>query len=92
MNAFAAELESTGAPGVSVAIWESGELVFSVGLGTKDPLLDSQESPVLGSTLFRIGSVTKMLTAAATLSEVDAGRLSLEQPYWIYSGTRLLAG
>ena len=79
-EAFQAELDASGAPGVAVAIMEGGEIVFSAGFGSRDPELSADETPMEGSTLLRIGSVTKMITAAATLTEVDSGALSLEQP------------
>jgi CubicO group peptidase (beta-lactamase class C family) len=79
-EAFQAELDSTGVPGVAVAILEGSEIVFSAGFGSKDPERSGEDAPVLGTTLFRVGSVTKMLTAAATLTEVDSGALALDQP------------
>lgn len=72
-----AERERLGAPGVAIGLWVDGEPVFVEGLGTKE---DGEDEPVLGSTLFRIGSVTKMMTAAAVMHEVDAGTVTLETP------------
>lgn len=69
-----AERQKLGAPGVAAALMLDGELVWCEGFGARD---DSGEAPT-GRTLFRIGSLTKMLTAAALLQEVDAGRLDLQ--------------
>ena len=55
-----AELNSTDAPSVSVAVIEKGELVFAGAYGSKS--VDGSE-PVNTNTLFQIGSVTKMFTA-----------------------------
>jgi len=87
-DAFQDELDSYGLGGVAVAIVENGQLVFSGGYGYADwgdewaeKLGEENQEPreVTGSTLFRIGSVTKMITAAATLTEVDKGALDLNQ-------------
>lgn len=69
------EMEALGAPGVAVGIWRDGEIVFEEGFGSKGP---NQNDPVLGSTLFRIGSVTKMMTAAAVMQQVDNGEFGLD--------------
>ncbi len=63
-----AERVALGAPGVAVAILESGEVTFARGFGSKDPDADD---PVLASTLFRIGSINKMLTATALLQQIE---------------------
>ena len=49
-----------GAPGVAVSIWHDGEVVFSHGFGSAHP---EGEQPITGDTLFRIGSITKMMTS-----------------------------
>lgn len=63
-----------GAPAVSVALMLDGELVWCEGFGEKEP---GGDAPT-GRTLYRIGSVTKMLTAAALVQEVEAGRLETD--------------
>ncbi len=59
-----------GAPGLGVAVWQDGQLVWSSGLGSRHP---ERDEAFTGSTLFRIGSVTKMLTATALLQQMQAG-------------------
>lgn len=76
IEAIEAEREELGAPGVAVAIIEDGEITFARGFGSKDP--DDPNVPVLPTTLFRIGSVNKMLTAAALLQSVEAGDVDLD--------------
>jgi CubicO group peptidase (beta-lactamase class C family) len=71
------ERKAMGAPGAAFAYIEGGEIVFAAGFGSKDP---HQDDPVLPTTLFRIGSVTKVLTATAVLQQVEAGKLDLDAP------------
>jgi CubicO group peptidase (beta-lactamase class C family) len=66
-----------GAPGAAVAVIEDGEVTFARGFGSKDPDADV---PVLPTTLFRIGSVNKMLTAAGLLVQVSKGTVDLSAP------------
>jgi D-alanyl-D-alanine carboxypeptidase len=69
VQTFERELASNG-PGAAIAILEHGRLAFAYGAGTKGI---HTTSPVCPSTLFRIGSMTKALTATAFLHLVDAG-------------------
>ena len=71
------ELDYLGAPGVTLAILLDGEIILAEGLGSRVP--DANE-PLEATALMRIGSVTKMLTAAALLRHVDAGDITLEDP------------
>lgn len=66
-----------GAPGAAFAYIEDGEVAFAAGFGTKHP---HGGEPVLPTTLFRIGSVTKVLTATAVLQQVEQGALDLDAP------------
>jgi CubicO group peptidase (beta-lactamase class C family) len=70
-----------GAPGISVAVVERGEVTFAHGFGKKDA---SRSDPVLPTTLFRIGSCTKMLTAIGLLQAVDQGYVNLDDPVTKY--------
>jgi CubicO group peptidase (beta-lactamase class C family) len=70
-----------GAPGVAVAILEGGMVTFASGFGSKDP---NGDDPVLASTLFRIGSVNKVLTATALLQLVESGDIDLDAPMTTY--------
>lgn len=81
MEAIEKERVELGAPGVAVAVIEDGKVTFAQGFGSKDP---SAEDPVLPTTLFRIGSVNKMLTAAAVLSQVAKGNVDLDAPVTTY--------
>ncbi len=73
--AFEQERQQLGVPGASVALIENGEVTFAHGFGTKGP---NSHELVDANTLFRIGSMTKALTATALLGLVDSGAVSLD--------------
>jgi CubicO group peptidase (beta-lactamase class C family) len=79
--AAAVELErvSLNAPGVAVAVVERGDVTFAKGFGSKDPT-GADPAPVEPTTLFRIGSTQKALTAIALLQSVEAGAIDLDRP------------
>ena len=79
--AIEAERKKLGAPGVAVAVIEDGKVTFARGFGSKDP---DKDDPVAATTLFRTGSVNKMLTAAGLLGQVAKGKVSLDQPVTEY--------
>jgi serine beta-lactamase-like protein LACTB, mitochondrial len=64
-----------GAPGVAVAIAADGKLVWSATCGFADA---GRRVPVARSTTFRIGSVSKPLTAATAARLVQLGRIDLD--------------
>lgn len=64
-------------PGLAVAIVEQGELAFAQGFGTKGV---NSDEPVDENTLFRVGSMNKLLTAIGVMSAVDDGLLALDAP------------
>jgi CubicO group peptidase (beta-lactamase class C family) len=64
------ERQRLGAPGLGVAVVQDGQLVWSAGLGSAHP---DQDQAFTGSALFRIGSVTKMMTATGLLQQMQAG-------------------
>ncbi len=78
-SAFAAsfdqERQQLGVSGASVALIEHGAVTFAHGFGTKGP---SSGEAVDANTLFRIGSMTKALTATALLGLVAAGTIDLD--------------
>lgn len=76
-DAFERERRALGIPGAAVAIVERGELAFAHGFGTKG---QGSDEPVEAATSFRIGSMTKLVTALGILSAVDDGLLDLDAP------------
>ena len=75
------ERQTLGVPGVAAAVIENGKVTFARGFGTRDP---NGNAPVKPSTLFRIGSCTKALTAIAVLQQVQQGKVSLDAPLVSY--------
>ncbi|MCC7001164.1 MAG: serine hydrolase, partial [Gemmatimonadaceae bacterium] len=76
-----AEMARTKTPGAQVAVVVDGKLAYAKGYGVADI---ETGRPVTTQTLFRVGSVTKMV-AAATLSQLAAeGKLDLQAPIGTY--------
>jgi CubicO group peptidase (beta-lactamase class C family) len=69
---------ATGAPpGVAVGVWRRGSPPAVYCAGVRDV---ATGAPVTADTVFRIGSVTKLLTATAVLLLRDEGRVDLDDP------------
>ncbi len=68
-------------PGFSVAVSVDGRLAWSEGIGMADL---EQRVPVTPLTRFRLGSISKVLTAAAVARLVEGGRLDLDAPVQRY--------
>lgn len=68
-------MERWSIPGGALAVTRHGRLVYSRGYGVAD--VETGE-PVQPQALFRLASLSKPVTAVATLRLVQAGRLSLE--------------
>ena len=68
-------------PGLSVAVARDGEIVWTQGFGWAD--LEGR-MPVTPRTQFRLGSVSKTLTAAALVLLHERGRIDLDAPVQIY--------
>jgi CubicO group peptidase (beta-lactamase class C family)/imidazolonepropionase-like amidohydrolase len=72
-----AELKERGTPGAAVAVIKDGQVVYSKGYGVAS---SETGAPVTPEMLFRLGSTTKMLTAAALVTLAAQGRLKLDEP------------
>jgi CubicO group peptidase (beta-lactamase class C family) len=68
-------------PGLAVAVVIDGEIAYERGYGVKHR---EEGGAVDEHTLFRHGSVGKMITAAAVLRLVDEGRIDLDDPVTEY--------
>lgn len=68
-------LSANGIPGISVAVVQDGQLVWSAGFGMADL---ENFVPATSSTLFRLGSISKPITATAILQLYERGRLDLD--------------
>lgn len=76
-----ADSAATMLPGVSIAVSVGGETVWSEGVGFADL---ENEVPATPQTRFRIGSVSKPMTAVAVAQLVEAGRLDVDLPVQTY--------
>ena len=70
------QLESLHIAGAAVAVVEGGETVFHKGYGFADVENGKRVQPE--TTLFRIGSVSKLFTWTAVMQQMEQGQLDLD--------------
>jgi CubicO group peptidase (beta-lactamase class C family) len=75
------ELAATRAPGAAVAVVSGDRVIFAKGFGVANV---ETGAPVTPDTVFRVGSVTKMMTAAAAVPQAEAGKVRLDAPVGSY--------
>jgi CubicO group peptidase (beta-lactamase class C family) len=63
-------------PGVSVAFFENGQIVWTRGYGYADV---EKKTPVTADTLFQAASISKPVAALAAMHLVEQGALSLDE-------------
>jgi serine beta-lactamase-like protein LACTB, mitochondrial len=68
-------MASTHVPGVTIAVVEQGEYEWAEGFGFADL---ENNVPASEHTLFRLGSISKSLTATAAMELWERGRLDLD--------------
>lgn len=74
-------MSANGVPGIAVAVVLEGEPAWSAGFGMADL---ENFSPATSSTLFRLASISKPLTATAVLQLWERGKLDLDSPVQKY--------
>jgi serine beta-lactamase-like protein LACTB, mitochondrial len=74
-------MSANAVPGIGVAVVLEGEPAWSAGFGMSD-LEDS--APATSSTLFRLGSISKPISATAILQLWERGKLDLDAPVQKY--------
>jgi len=74
-------MTANSVPGVSVALVENGDLVWSAGFGMADL---ENFVPATSQTLYRLGSISKPLTATAAMQLWERGKLDLDAPVQKY--------
>jgi CubicO group peptidase (beta-lactamase class C family) len=77
-----AELAETNTPGAAVGVVSGDSLVFAKGFGVSNV---ETGAPVTPDMLFRLGSTTKMFTAAAVVTLAEEGKLKLDEPIGKYA-------
>ena len=75
------ELKETNTPGAAVAVVSGDRLVFAKGFGVANIETGTPATP---DTLFRIGSVTKMFTAAVLITLAEERQIELHAPIGRY--------
>ncbi len=78
-----AALESAQVPGLALAVIHDHAVIYSAGQGVT--MVGAGGVPVTDDTRFRIGSITKSLTATLIMKLVEAGVLDLDVPIARYS-------
>ncbi len=74
-------MASTHVLGVSVAVVENGEYEWAAGFGLADV---ENNAPASEHTLYRLGSISKPLTAVGALQLYQQGKLDLDAPVQKY--------
>ncbi|MBA3316655.1 MAG: beta-lactamase family protein [Gemmatimonadales bacterium] len=74
-------LRALGAPGAAICVVQDGRTAWSAGIGMADL---EQRVPVTTTTKFRVGSVSKALTAVALGRLHEMGRLDWDAPVQSY--------
>jgi CubicO group peptidase (beta-lactamase class C family) len=80
-RAVAEELRNTGTPGGAIAVVFGDRVIYSRGFGIAN--VETNE-PVRPDMLFRLGSTTKMFTAAALVTLAERGAIDLSAPVGSY--------
>lgn len=74
-------MSANSVPGIGAAVVLDGEPVWPAGFGMADL---ENSSPATSSTLFRLGSISKPITAVAILQLNERGKLDLDAPVQKY--------
>jgi len=74
-------MKEASIPGLSIALMDSGKLVYSNALGLKN---NTTTDSVNEQTIFEAASLTKPLVAYCALKMVQAGKLDLDMPLYRY--------
>ncbi len=80
----ASEMSLRGIPGLSLALAADGDLRFTSGYGLADV---ENGVPAKASTVYRLGSISKTITATAVMQLVERGNLDLDAPVQRYVAT-----
>lgn len=78
---ISAEMAARQIPGLSLALVDSGRLIFSKGYGFADV---ENHVPATPQTTYRLASLSKPITATAVMQLVEKGKLDLDEPIQKY--------
>jgi CubicO group peptidase (beta-lactamase class C family)/D-alanyl-D-alanine dipeptidase len=71
------QLSEKQIPGLSIALVDDQQTVWAQGFGVADP---ASKKPATATTVYRIGSVSKLFTDIAIMQLVERGELNLDAP------------
>ena len=77
----ATEMARQKIPGMTVAVAAGGRVLWSAGFGMQDV---ENNVPALTATVYRLGSISKPITAVAVMQLHERGRLDLDAPVQKY--------
>lgn len=80
-KAISAQMSRLGIPGLSVAVVVDHKLQWSAGYGLADV---ENFVPAKASTAYRLGSISKPVTATAVMQLVERGKIDLDAPIQKY--------
>src|SRR5262249_6707397 len=64
-------------PGVSIALVDGNDVVWATGFGFANP---ADSTAASAQTLYRVGSIAKLITAIGVMQQVEKGAVDLDQP------------
>ena len=75
------EMKKNQVVGLSIAIVDGQKIVWAQGFGYADK---KAKKPATAETVYRIGSISKLFTAMATMQLAEQGRIDIDQPLQRY--------
>lgn len=75
------EMKKNQVVGLSIAIVDDQRTVWAQGFGYADK---KEKKPATAETVYRIGSISKLFTAMATMQLAEQGRIDIDQPLQRY--------
>src|SRR5436309_680673 len=80
-SAISKFMADSKAPGISAAVVQDGEFVWAAGFGMADL---ENSVPATSQTLYRLGSISKSITATAAMALWERGKLDPDSPVQKY--------
>ncbi len=75
------EMKKNNVTGLSIALVDDQRIAWAQGFGYVD---EKREIPAAPETIYKIGSITKLFTAAAVMRLAEQGMLDIDRPLQIY--------
>ncbi|TCP59195.1 CubicO group peptidase (beta-lactamase class C family) [Tumebacillus sp. BK434] len=76
------EMAAAKVPGLSIAVVKGGDVLLARGFGVTDA--ENGGPPVTADTIFRVGSVSKVITGTMIMKLVEQGKIDLDRPIQEY--------